>query len=151
PGWRAEMIGGDRFGPNSPQTRYFLEQQAEALRAGIPFHGPRPHADVLAAMNRAAIVVVPSRWAEPFGLTALEAMATGAALITTGQGGLRDVAGEAAIYTPPGDTAALAKTLVMLAENTATREPLAQAGRARAREFFTSAIAPRLQALRDEV
>ncbi|MDE1896062.1 MAG: glycosyltransferase family 4 protein [Rhodospirillales bacterium] len=151
PGWRAEMIGGDRFGPNSPQTRYFLEQQAEALRAGITFHGPRPHADVLAAMNRAAIVVVPSRWAEPFGLTALEAMATGAALITTGQGGLRDVAGEAAIYTPPGDTAALAKTLVMLAENTATREPLAQAGRARAREFFTSAIAPRLQALRDEV
>ena len=151
PGWRAEMIGGDRFGPNSPQTPYFLARQAEARQAGITFHGPRPHADVLAAMNRAAIAVVPSRWAEPFGLTALEAMATGAALITTGQGGLREVAHDAALYTPPGDAGALANALVMLAENAATRQALAQAGRARAREFLTSAIAPRLQALRDEV
>ena len=29
--------------------------------------GYRPHAAVLEAMSRAAIVVVPSRWQEPFG------------------------------------------------------------------------------------
>ncbi|WP_264797882.1 glycosyltransferase, partial [Acidocella aminolytica] len=35
PGWRAEMIGGDSFGPNSPQTGFFLTQQAAAAAAGI--------------------------------------------------------------------------------------------------------------------
>ncbi|MBU6419807.1 MAG: glycosyltransferase family 4 protein [Proteobacteria bacterium] len=151
PGWRAEMIGGDRFGPDSPESRYFITQREAARTAGITFHGPLPHGAVLAAMNRAAIVVVPSRWAEPFGLTALEAMATGAALVTTGQGGLREVAGEAALYTPPGDADALAETLAVLTKDAAIRDALAEAGRARAREFFTPAIAPRLQALRDGV
>ncbi|GAN79948.1 glycosyltransferase family 4 protein [Acidocella aminolytica] len=151
PGWRAEMIGGDSFGPNSPQTGFFLTQQAAAAAAGIGFRGPRPHDEVLAAMNEAAIVVVPSRWAEPFGLTALEALACGAALITTGQGGLSEVAGPAALYIAPDDVDALATALRTLVADAPRRAALAAAGRQRAREFFTPAITPRLQALRDAV
>ncbi len=145
PGWRAVMIGGDRFGPSSPETPFVARIRAAAAAAGIDFRGPRPHAEVLEAMAKAAIVVVPSRWAEPFGLTALEAMASGAALITTRQGGLPEVAGNAALYADPGN---LAATLLHLAQNPTARAALAEAGVKRAAMFDTAVIAGRLEGLR---
>ena len=148
PGWTARMIGGDRFGPDSPETGYVTSMRAEAARAGVAFEGPRPHAEVLAAMAEAAIVVVPSRWDEPFGLTALEALASGAALITTGQGGLREVAGEAALFVAPGDAEATAAAILSLAMDEAARAALAQAGLAQAARFDTASLADRLEALR---
>ncbi len=148
PGWTARMIGGDRFGPDSPETAYVTAMCADAARAGVAFEGPRPHAQVLAAMAEAAIVLVPSRWDEPFGLTALEALASGAALITTGQGGLREVAGEAAWFVPPGDVPATAAAILSLATDEASRAALAQAGLAQAARFETAALADRLNALR---
>jgi glycosyltransferase involved in cell wall biosynthesis len=145
PGWRAVMIGGDRFGPSSPETPYVTRMREAAAAAGVAFLGPRPHAEVLEAMAAAAIVVVPSRWAEPFGLTALEAMASGAALVTTGNGALREVAGEAALYvTPEG----LGAALVGLARDEPARGALAAAGLARAAAFDTSVVVARLEGLR---
>ncbi len=147
PGWRAAMIGGDRFGPESPETAFVVKMRGRAAEIGVDFGGPQPHAAVMAAMSRAAIMVVPSRWAEPFGLTALEAMAAGTALITTGAGGLREVAGEAAVYVPP-EPSAIAEEMVALAGDALRRAELAAAGRARATDFGMAAIAPQLQALR---
>jgi glycosyltransferase involved in cell wall biosynthesis len=146
PGWRAVMIGGDRFGPASPETPYVARMREDAAAAGVAFWGARPHAEVLAAMASAVIVVVPSRWAEPFGLTALEAMASGAALVTTGNGALREVAGEAALYvTPEG----LGAALVGLARDAAARAALAAAGLVRAAVFDTNVLAARLEGLRN--
>jgi len=147
-GWRAHMIGGDRFGPDSPETGFVARIRAAAAAAGIGFAGPRPHAAVLAAMAGAAIVVVPSRWAEPFGLTALEAMASGAALIAAETGGLPEVAGEAALYVPPGDAPALSAAILALATDEARRATLAARGRARAALFDTRILALRLARLR---
>jgi glycosyltransferase involved in cell wall biosynthesis len=148
PGWSARMIGGDRFGPDSPETAYVATIRREAAASGIDFAGPQPHEAVLAAMAQAAITVVPSRWAEPFGLTALEAMASGSALITSGQGGLAEVAGEAARIVPVDDPAALAAAILDLARDPAVRDALAQAGLARAMQFDTRLIAARLAELR---
>ncbi len=150
PGWQATIIGGDRFGPNSAETPYVAAMRAAAKAAGIGFAGYRPHADVLAAMAAAAIVVVPSRWPEPFGLTALEALASGAALIATNTGGLPEVTGDAAILIDPGDAAALAAAITALATDDHAREMRAAAGIARARAFDTPVIAARLQTLRGE-
>ncbi|HQT47477.1 MAG TPA: glycosyltransferase, partial [Acidocella sp.] len=148
PGWSARMMGGHWYGPDSPQTPFVARIRAEAAGVGVEFAGARPHGEVLAAMARAAIVVVPSRWAEPFGLTALEAMASGAALITTRQGGLREVAGEAARYFAVGNTAALAQAMVDLALDASAREALAAAGLIRAKQFNTPVLAARLRGLR---
>ncbi len=147
PGWRARMIGGDRFGPDSPETGFVARMRAAADEAGVAFEGPQPHGAVLAAMAEAAIVVVPSRWAEPFGLTALEAMASGAALITSGQGGLREVAGDAACYVPADDAQALAAAILRLARDDQARAALATAGLARARQFDTTVQLPAWRAL----
>ena len=81
PGWRAEMIGADRFRPAGRTRRLIRALRRRGGGRRRRMSGYRPHAEVLAAMARAAIVVVPSRWPEPFGLTALEAMACGAALV----------------------------------------------------------------------
>jgi glycosyltransferase involved in cell wall biosynthesis len=145
-GWRAVMIGGDRFGPSSPETPYVTRMREAAAAAGVAFLGPRPHAEVLEAMASAAIVVVPSRWAEPFGLTALEAMASGAALVTTGNGALREVAGEAALYVT---SEGLGAALVGLARDAAMLGALAAAGLVRAAVFDTNVLAARLEGLRN--
>lgn len=57
-----------------------------------------PLAQVRAEMQRASIALTPSVWAEPLGLTALEAHAAGAALISSGRGGLREASGPHALY-----------------------------------------------------
>ncbi len=149
PGWTARIIGGDRFGPDSPETPFVREMRTRARSAGIAWDGYLPHEDVLAAMAGAAIVAVPSRWPEPFGLTALEAMASGAALVATKAGGLPEVVGEAGLLVPAGDAAALEAAFLRLAADESARDRLAEAGRARAKLFDTSVIAARLQRLHD--
>lgn len=151
PGWRAEMIGADRFGPRSPETPFLRALRPLARKAGIPMSGYRPHAEVLAAMVRAAIVVVPSRWAEPFGITALEALACGAALLCSPRGGLPEVYGQAAQRIEPDNPAAIADAIVALARDPAQRAALGEAGTERAKLFAVPRIAAALDALRTEV
>jgi UDP-glucose:(glucosyl)LPS alpha-1,2-glucosyltransferase len=151
PTWRATLIGADRFGPLSPDTPFLRTLRPAAHAAGIDMPGYLPHTAVLAAMARAAIVVVPSRWQEPFGLTALEALASGAALICAPHGGLPEVAGQAALYAAPDPPGALETAILTLAQNPAQRAALAAAGRARAANFNAPAARIRLQALRREL
>jgi glycosyltransferase involved in cell wall biosynthesis len=151
PGWRAEILGADRFRDDSPETPYLAALRPEAAAAGVALPGYRPHASVLAALAETAIAVVPSRWEEPFGLAALEAMACGAALIASPRGGLPEVVGEAAVLVDPADTGAFADTIVALARDPARRAALSDAGRARAALFGLDAIGPRLAAMRRSV
>jgi UDP-glucose:(glucosyl)LPS alpha-1,2-glucosyltransferase len=150
-GWRAELIGADRFRADSPDTAFTNRVRTDAARAGVGVIGYREHAFVLHRMARAAIVVVPSRWQEPFGLVALEAMASGAALICAPRGGLREVAGDSALYVDPDDPSAVASAICSLAADPARRAAMGQAGRARAKAFDAPVIAGRLAALRREV
>ncbi len=48
------------------------------------------HKDTLRLLNESEIAVVPSRWEEPFGRTALEASSCGCVTITTNRGGLKE-------------------------------------------------------------
>jgi glycosyltransferase involved in cell wall biosynthesis len=151
PGWRAEIIGSDRFSVDSPDTAFVQMVRATAEAAGVAMLGYRDHPDVLSAMRRAAIIVVPSRWQEPFGLVALEAMACGAAVIASNRGGLPEVAGDAALYVDPDDPPAIATAIRTLARDEARRSALAEAGRARARQFDLPVVAERLAALRRQI
>lgn len=148
PGWRAEIIGADRSSEASPGTDFVRRVQATARAAGVTMAGYRDHPIVLEAMARAAIVVVPSRWPEPFGITALEALASGAASIVSPRGGLPEVAGEAALYVDPDDAGALAAAIVRLAQDSAARAAQGEAGRHRARQFDVQAVMAQLTELR---
>jgi glycosyltransferase involved in cell wall biosynthesis len=151
PGWRAVIIGADRFCPGAPPTAFERDLAPRAHAAGIEMRGYLPHAQVLAAMARAAIVVAPSRWAEPFGLTALEAMASGAALVCGPRGGLPEVAGDAALFADPDEPGALTKAILRLAGDVGLRGQLAEAGRARARLFDAVDARRKLAVLRAQL
>ena len=148
PGWRAAMIGADRFRPDSPDTPFIEVLRPAAAAAGVELLGHQPNNAVLAAMRAAAIVVVPSRWDEPFGLVALEAMAHGAALVCSPNGGLREVAGDTAVYARPSDPGAVADAIRDLARDDARRIALAAAARTRAEGFGVSAAVHRLLGFR---
>jgi glycosyltransferase involved in cell wall biosynthesis len=151
PGWRAEIVGADRFRPDSPDTGFIRGIRAAAEAAGVQLAGYRDRDAVLAAMARAAIVAMPSRWQEPFGLVALEAMASGAALVCAPRGGLPEVAGAAALYADPDQPGALAEAILALAADPARRTALGEAGRQRAQAFDVSIVRAQLAALRRAV
>ena len=69
-----------------------------------------PDAAVPPLLRHAAAVAYPSL-EEGFGLPALEALACGAALVTTEGSAMAEVTGGAAVLVPPGDAAALADAL----------------------------------------
>ena len=151
PGWRALVIGADRFSLDAPDTNFLRTLRMAASAAGVEMVGYRPHAEVMAAMSRAAVVAVPSRWEEPFGLAALEALACGAALVCSARGGLPEVAGDAAIYADPDKRGALRLALMNLAVDPARRSDLSTAGRIRAATFSADRAATALLALRQKI
>lgn len=151
PGWHAQIIGADRFRADSPDTAFVQAVREAAKAAGVAMLGYRDHPEVLAAMARAAIVVVPSRWPEPFGLVALEALASGAALVCSPRGGLPEVAGDAASYADPDHPEGIAAAVRALAGDEARRDAMAAAGRERARRFDVTVVGPRLASLRSRV
>lgn len=148
PGWRFGMIGADRFRPDAQPTPFVTGLLPQARAAGVDMTGYRPHADVLAAMGRAAIVVVPSRWPEPFGMTALEAMAAGAALVAAPHGGLPEVVGEGGMLCPPEPASGLARVVGGLMADPDARAALAAHGRQQATRFGMAHARARRAALR---
>jgi glycosyltransferase involved in cell wall biosynthesis len=71
-------------------------------------------APVVPALFRTAAAVAYVPFAEGFGLNALEAIACGAALVTTADTPMADVVGDAALLVPAGDEEALAEALDVL-------------------------------------
>ncbi len=141
PGWRAEIIGADGFSPDGPETDFIRGLRPRAEAANVAMLGYRPHHEVLACMARAAIVAVPSRWQEPFGLTALEAMMCGAAVACSNRGGLAEITGDTALLFDPDDPSGAAQTLIRLATDSAFRAELSTRSLDRARSQFTLDIA----------
>jgi len=95
--------------------------------------------------SRAAIYALPARY-EPFGLSALEAALSGCALVLGDIPSLREIWGEAAIFVPPGDAAALHKAITLLIDDPEKRERISRAARTRAGNYRSSRMAAEYQA-----
>ena len=87
------------------------------------------------ALYAGSTALVAPSWYEGFGLPVLEAMACGAAVITSDRGSLPEVAGGHAILVPPGDLEALAGSMERLLEDPALRASMATQGRTHAASF----------------
>jgi glycosyltransferase involved in cell wall biosynthesis len=98
--------------------------------------GQLSQAEIRDWLARASIFVLPARY-EPFGLAALEAGLAGCALVLGDIPSLREVWGEAALFVPPEQPAALAAALHALTRDAPRRESFAQRARARALQFTT--------------
>ena len=93
--------------------------------------------------RRCAVFCYPSL-GEGFGLPVLEAMAQGAAVLTSDTSSLPEVGGDAVVYADPLDVGQIAGRLGELLADAARRTARGEAGRRRAAEFSWDAFAQRV-------
>lgn len=119
--------------------RAALEQQAAQLSAAVTFHGRVPHVQISSFCQDHDLFVFPSIWDEPFGLTPLEAMASGTPVISTTQGGHGEfiVHDLNALTIKPDNPDELAQRILALIEDEPLRRRLAVTARQMVQEGFS--------------
>ncbi len=109
--WSAISIGEERRFQNFPtHKRHFSLGQI-------------PHNKVLDYLSRSEIAVIPSRWEEPFGRTALEASSRGCATIISNTGGLPETT-DYAIKLKKLDTKNIENEIIKLIRNDKFRKSI---------------------------
>jgi glycogen synthase len=132
------------------------ELEAQARRLGLAPHGEFLGwigDDLLHALYRIAdLCVVPSLY-EPFGLVALEAMASGCPCIVADTGGLREVVpnGDVGVRFRASDPRALADAMTLVLANPAVRFRLVTEAGAHIRRFDWADVARRTAAVYADV
>ncbi|MBN3870650.1 MAG: glycosyltransferase family 4 protein [Nostoc sp.] len=96
-----------------------LREQARVLTISeqIEFVGLKVEQELIELLNTYKIMVIPSRWQEPFGIVALEGIACGCVIVGSEGGGLKDAIGPCGVTFPNGDVQALTQTLFNLLKN----------------------------------
>jgi glycogen synthase len=93
-----------------------MQQMAAALELNdqVIFAGLRREEELAILLRKHKILVVPSRYDEPFGVVALEGIACGCVVVGSRGGGLPEAIGPCGITVPNGDASALARALEQL-------------------------------------
>jgi glycosyltransferase involved in cell wall biosynthesis len=149
--WRL-LIAGDAGlwatidGSPLQADRYTEETRALGRDLPINWLGVAAH-DVMPRLYAAVdVVVCPSIWDDPFPTVNLEAMAAGRAVIASRVGGVPEAVldGVTGVLVGPGDERRLSEALVQIIACPEQRLRLGAAGRARAQQFSSAAVAERL-------
>ncbi len=119
--------------------------QARATALGIAdrarFTGVVPSSTVADWLTALDVLAQPSLttpgWAEQFGRTLVEAMASGVAVVGSASGEIPEVIGDAGLVVREGSVAALRDALIRLVEGEEARRRLGATGRARVLDRFT--------------
>jgi glycosyltransferase involved in cell wall biosynthesis len=124
-----------------------VDPASAARHAGLPSGrlrvlGRISDPELAVVLRRATMLVAPSR-AEGFGLPVAESMAVGTPVVCSDAPALVEVVGSAAAVVPRGDAGALAVAIAKLFDDSADRDRMARAGRARAAMFDWDGVARR--------
>ncbi len=119
-------IAGDPHHPNGGEAPAF---------PNVTMLGKLSNAELAKQLSSAKVFVLPAKY-EPFGLTPLEAALSGCALVLGDIPSLREVWGDAALFVPPSDPAAIARAVGHLLDNDGELDAMAE--RARRRALFYS-------------
>lgn len=138
-------------GPNEESLRRRVREMG--LGGRVHFGGYIDDRTRNLLLRWSSVAVVPSYY-EPFGLTALEAMASGAPVVVSDTGGLGEtvVHGETGFKVPPANPGELSAAILAVLEDRALAG--AMAARARAdvlRRYSWSEVAARTEGVYDEV
>ncbi|MFB2935443.1 glycosyltransferase family 4 protein [Aerosakkonemataceae cyanobacterium BLCC-F154] len=99
------------IGTGIEETR--LRQQVKHLKINeqVEFVGVKLEQELTKLLNAHKIMVIPSRWQEPFGIVALEGIACGCVIVGSEQGGLKDAINSCGITFPNGNIQVLTQIL----------------------------------------
>jgi glycogen synthase len=111
------------------------------LQEQVEFVGQRTGEDLAKLLNRHEIMVVPSRWDEPFGIVALEGIACGCVVVGSGNGGLREAIGPCGLTFPNESVDGLSAVLRRLLDSPELRRSLRLNREAHLAQFETQTIA----------
>ncbi|MEY2555346.1 MAG: glycogen synthase [Verrucomicrobiota bacterium] len=113
-----KLLQNDNLFPNltvvgsGPEEKNLQRIATElGLDRQLTFSGQKSGAALAEILNRHRILVVPSRWAEPFGIVALEGIACGCVVVGSEKGGLKEAIGPCGLTFENGNIRALADQL----------------------------------------
>lgn len=140
-----DMVGEDTLG-GALQSRV----RALGIWERVRFHGFLPHARLRPVVEAADVFVLASRH-EAGPVAVLEAGVLGVPTVGTAVGHVRELAPEAALAVPVGDTGALARGVESLLANEDRRLRLAREAKRKALEWDADRTAHRVMEIYDEV
>lgn len=121
--------------------RSALGQQVRRLGLAdrVEMTGMLPPEETQRRLAGAWVQAVPSRWSEPFGMVATEAMMRGTAVVASDTGGLPEIVehGRTGLLVPPGDAERLAAALLGLLQDPGKADRMGRDGRERAVAKFS--------------
>jgi glycosyltransferase involved in cell wall biosynthesis len=116
-----KLLQNDNLLPNltiigsGPEEKNLRRLTTElALDRQVTFAGQKSGGALAEILNRHRVLVVPSRWAEPFGIVALEGIACGCVVAGSEKGGLKEAIGPCGLTFENENVPALAEQLKRL-------------------------------------
>ncbi|MBD3268304.1 glycosyltransferase [bacterium] len=130
-----EILAGE---PLAFEIHYTAAMDCAAGQPWLINRGWVPQEELPSLYHEMDIVVVPSIWVEPFGITALEGMASGLPVVASRIGGLTHtvVDGETGLHVESGCAVSLANALRSLILDADLRQRLGENGRARVEQRY---------------
>ena len=124
--WKFNLIGSHRLGEreNKNSFAYKITKKFEKIGQHAKYYGFKDHNFVEQKMRSSSIIIIPSRWQEPFGLVAAEAMSNGIAIIASKVGGLPEIIKTNGILIDNINFEKLKKNLIDLINDQTKREIL---------------------------
>jgi len=132
--WHATIVGE---GSHLPACRQLAQQLGISERVSFP--GWVAHEALDAYYRAARLLVVPSRWPEPFGMVGIEAMARGRPVVAFANGGIPDWLGhgKTGFLVPPSDIPGMSSAIQGLIDNSELVARMGQAGAKSVASSFT--------------
>ena len=140
---RAARLAGRPLAIYGPidESDYFHDTVEPLLGGDVAYRGHLASRALARAIGSASALLFTPLWNEPFGLTAIEAMACGVPVAAYDNGAAREVIGPCGTYAGPGDVAGLAGAV-----EEAVRLPRAAARRRVERLFSLDSMIDRYEA-----
>ena len=120
---------------------------ASGLGQQVRFLGVMSGRPLMEVFNAHEILVIPSLWAEPFGVVALEGIACGCVVLGTKDGGLKEAIGPCGIVCDNNSVDALTESLRLLLTKPDLRATLRTHAKGHLETFSTSHVASRYLSL----
>ena len=143
-------IAGGTFQPEFVEAlKQFVE--SEGLQESVHFPGALSRQELIQLYKTHNVLVFPSRFEEPFGISQIEAMAAGLTLVTSGTGGAREIVeehGQDGLIFESENPFDLADILSSLPTDLTRWEAIARKGQQRAMsEFNQTKAVEKLEAI----